>query len=187
MSQTQPKFSPRTRGSSHCGGVATHEADVFPAHAGIVPMARREPGTHESFPRARGDRPSDAFLFEHLVRFSPRTRGSSPHTRGAGRSRRVFPAHAGIVPSMPGGRCFTSSFPRARGDRPARGRHLPCVRKFPRARGDRPTPTQRHRTARWFSPRTRGSFSSKGQKAKRTTNKSRHPTGNKTYERTLLE
>ncbi len=109
--------SPRTRGSSRTG------------------TFRRK--LYLGLPRARGGRPP-ALRFDRIViRSSPRTRGSSLTLDRLPHRRRVFPAHAGVVPRSARTCAPPSCLPRARGGRP-------------------PWPRSRSSTDR-SSPRTRGS------------------------------
>ena len=109
---------------------------VFPAHAGMFPVATPIIAPLEGFPRARGDvpggRPSRGWGF----RFSPRTRGCSSLDSIATDIAAVFPAHAGMFRS-----------------RILKTTYKPC---FPRARGDVPQIDSQIRQIGGFSPRTRG-------------------------------
>ena len=51
------------------------QVDVFPAYAGMSPLARRSPSSPPGFPRLRGDEPTGATLDGITVAFSPPTRG----------------------------------------------------------------------------------------------------------------
>ena len=110
--------------------------DVFPAHAGMFPHQQSPRNPHRRFPRARGDVPDGASWSGATSRFSPRTRGCSPHLVQQRIRVIVFPAHAGM-------------FPRLRTSWPA-------FRRFPRARGDVPWPRAGGFICELFSPRTRG-------------------------------
>ena len=81
----------------------------------------------------------------------PHTRGSTPDQEQPERDHPGSPAHAGIDPGCPTGRCGTPRLPRTRGDRPAGGR-LPSRPKPapPHTRGSTPRP-------RFGSDRRRGS------------------------------
>ena len=100
---------PRSRGSSpHTRGARTNplarfkRGRIIPAYAGSTPFTASPPRTVRDHPRIRG---------EHAMRRceTGRTRGSSPHTRGAQARqerrrlrRRIIPAYAGstIIPRM---------------------------------------------------------------------------------------
>ena len=125
------------RGSTLTAGVLGGRDPVYPAHAGIDPLAPSRSRASRRLPRACGDRP----LFDALRRYrkesTPRMRGSTHRGICAHSSLAVYPAHAGIDP------------PTARS---LRGRS-----RLPRACGDRPS----HDRARWgadtSTPRMRGS------------------------------
>ena len=68
--------SPHTRGALRAGVGAAHRPGIIPAYAGsTVPEARRQQ-RRADHPRIRGEHVPKAI-------FSPKDRGSSPHTRGA--------------------------------------------------------------------------------------------------------
>ena len=50
-------FSPHTRGCSRCPSCTIYCAVVFPAYAGMFPVARCTPRSGRCFPRIRGDVP----------------------------------------------------------------------------------------------------------------------------------
>ena len=109
---------------------------VFPAHAGMFRALRDRISGSVSFPRARGDVPFPRQQIHKIKLFSPRTRGCSALEERKERYFRVFPAHAGMFPSL-----------------------LPPIVEllgFPRARGDVPITAPAVGTAWRFSPRTRG-------------------------------
>ena len=90
--------SPHTRGSSGQPRPHQHGYDVVPAHAGVIPPTRPGPTRAGSRPRTRGGHPQRP---QHRDQRRP----SSPHTRGTSvcddhhqRTRRVVPAHAGVIP-----------------------------------------------------------------------------------------
>ena len=129
-------FSPRTRGCSHATSAATPIDRVFPACAGMFPSDTFADALPLRFPRARGDVPRFSVPKTRNVLFSPRTRGcSDPMTQGIVVDH-VFPAHAGMFPLTDTVAAIAESFPRARGDVPARS----ITRSV----------------TKWFSPRTRG-------------------------------
>ncbi len=112
-------WSPRTRGWSPALRALAARRVVVPAHAGVVPPARRRLVLPRRGPRARGGGPVGAILAENTQVWSPRTRGWSRCGATAAYVHGVVPAHAGVVPVVrerprgePGG-------PRARGGGPA--------------------------------------------------------------------
>ncbi len=144
-------FSPRTRGSTPAGRPESIPRPVFPAHAGIDPSEPRPSPRAPSFPRARGDRPVLVEFELAAALFSPRTRGSTRGQGGEHDAGRVFPAHAGIDPSLTARELEEARFPRARGDRPLT--YSPGARGgpfSPRTRGSTLCPSARRRRVRVF-------------------------------------
>ena len=70
------------------------------------------------FPRVRGDVPRRGPLGGGLFRFSPRARGCSQPWQGGDNENPVFPACAGMFPSLLSSDLRSSRFPRVRGDVP---------------------------------------------------------------------
>ena len=133
----QDLSSPRTRGSSPFRRGVPARWVVVPAHAGVILRDTGSDDFNIGRPRARGGHPVWADRWIASKASSPRTRGSSDGPTGAGRSSRVVPAHAGVIPHVAGGRAGRHGRPRARGGHPS----IRCSR-----------------TAAWTSsPRTRGS------------------------------
>ena len=111
--------SPHTRGAQRTGGLRSRSARIIPAYAGSTIRGIFESGTTVDHPRIRGEH-------QEGVCSITCTPGSSPHTRGARRTRargfrrvRIIPAYAGsTAPSMPRHESI--------GDHPRiRGEHLP--------------------------------------------------------------
>ena len=130
-----------------------------------------------SFPRARGDVPSEFCRVFEGIPFSPRTRGCSCRWDDLQQAQAVFPAHAGMFLQIPHHRPAAHCFPRARGDVPSSAREKNPLSQFsPRTRGCSSLCTTQApirtvfpahagmfparrllgRLTRWFSPRTRG-------------------------------
>ncbi len=66
----------------------------------------------------RGDRPSDTPQAQEAAMFTPHARGSTVSYIGKNRSQGVYPACAGIDPSLAVHQPIGQSLPRMRGDRP---------------------------------------------------------------------
>ena len=89
-------FSPRERGCSRRGHKNRGWLVVFPARAGMFPMAHRNGTPTYRFPRASGDVPGKGRRAMARSRFSPRERGCS-HVHGEpSQFVLVFPARAGM-------------------------------------------------------------------------------------------
>ena len=111
-------FAPHTRGWSPGRRVQVRIALLCPAHAGMVPSPTQPKHARPSLPRTRGDGPLDQV-------FSPTNDPFAPHTRGWSRrhssniiTRRLCPAHAGMVPTALCVVVLVTSLPRTRGDGP---------------------------------------------------------------------
>ena len=130
------EFSPHTRGCSVVTEKGLFQALVFPAYAGMFPASRRLTTPTGRFPRIRGDVPLSFRQLGVILRFSPHTRGCSPHGPQLLELGKVFPAYAGMFLV---GISITSG-----------------ANRFPRIRGDVPQCAQRGRESGRFSPHTRG-------------------------------
>ncbi len=111
--------SPRTRGWSCRGGRGARPADLFPAHAGVVPQRVELARGRAPLPRARGGGPPTAGDLAPATTSSPRTRGWSLGLPGAEPPDILFPAHAGVVPRSSRRTPTTDALPRARGGGPS--------------------------------------------------------------------
>ena len=111
-------FPPHTRGSTlGAPRVGAHRA-VSPAYAGIDPTWWSALPPRVSFPRIRGDRPTQRQNIDSSCLFPPHTRGSTWQRAEIVASHVVSPAYAGIDPEcVPYGQARVC-FPRIRGDRP---------------------------------------------------------------------
>ena len=111
-------FSPHTRGCSF-GSKSTHQAGfVFPAYAGMFRLVTSKAKPIISFPRIRGDVPTDKQIQFAWDMFSPHTRGCSASDDRPKPKPPVFPAYAGMFRfgiSLTGEKF---GFPRIRGDVP---------------------------------------------------------------------
>ena len=129
-------FSPRARGCSRFHYLHEMFDYVFPACAGMFPPTGTQVPSGAGFPRVRGDVPINNHVCLSFLSFSPRARGCSPGNRLTVIVLVVFPACAGMFPSL--------------------GLKLGCVSCFPRMRGDVPLPPVPYLEAAPFSPRARG-------------------------------
>ena len=129
-------FSPHTRGCSCRRAYHRLFQHVFPAYAGMFRSTLPPSKSCNSFPRIRGDVPSDGHITLVRRRFSPHTRGCSRPNRRRGHQKAVFPAYAGmfrhsLAPNTP-----NASFPRIRGDVPKLLKTADDLREFsPHTRG----------------------------------------------------
>ena len=64
-------------------------------------IRNEEPHVNKCFPRARGDVPLLSTFSEASKQFSPRTRGCSLGKSVGSVAEAVFPAHAGMFPTLP--------------------------------------------------------------------------------------
>ena len=114
-------FSPHTRGCSRVQNGFRRVPWVFPAYAGMFPWVRAVRNATLSFPRIRGDVPSELKPEMWPNAFSPHTRGCSWVMTPTGVQVPVFPAYAGMFRFGALGSIATSRFPRIRGDVPLGG------------------------------------------------------------------
>ena len=109
------------------------------------------------FPRARGDVPFYKPPSNRTLSFSPRTRGCSGDGESTYWHAIVFPAHAGMFPTLPPRSRTLASFPRARGDVPRSALFAQVKPLFsPRTRGCSIICRGLAAHTSRFSPRTRG-------------------------------
>ena len=94
-----PPFSPRTRGYFRLPAMQSIDAILFPAHAGVFPIVRRDVIGWDAFPRARGGISASGRRRQNLRSFSPRTRGYFRDPLREDHPRCLFPAHAGVFPA----------------------------------------------------------------------------------------
>ena len=91
---------------------------VYPACAGIDLSRLQVSATTPSLPRMRGDRPKLSVSATTPIRFTPHARGSTIVDEWREVDENVYPACAGIDPTMPIANIATNCLPRMRGDRP---------------------------------------------------------------------
>ncbi len=128
--------SPRERGWSAAAQSRFRGREVFPARAGMVPVAAGSNGATGCVPRASGDGPMVAALGRIGASCSPRERGWSAPTTTGEWSQPVFPARAGMVRQAGVTSIQVPGVPRASGDGPQGRRHttVACLCS-PRERG----------------------------------------------------
>ena len=112
------RASPHTRGwTVTCMG-SSQWGKGFPAHAGMdlgrTPMHVRS----SRLPRTRGDGPKRSGCASGGRGASPHTRGWTQHAPHQPRTRKGFPAHAGMDPRVVDGPVDHQRLPRTRGDGP---------------------------------------------------------------------
>ena len=117
--QSQAQRSPRMRGWTGRAGRARRRPDAFPAHAGMDRVMGWPLGADRGVPRACGDGPDCADRLEIHMKRSPRMRGWTASDSPQSRSRKAFPAHAGMDRLRRRTRGALISVPRACGDGPA--------------------------------------------------------------------
>ena len=171
--------SPRTRRYFRSASRLCAHRRLFPAHAGVFPVAFGETTKIPSLPRARGGI-SEAWAFDQVSgHSSPRTRGYFHIGEGATLWDLLFPAHAGVFPRLASRQASSPPLPRARGGisgldelRRATGASSPRTRGYfqthsgvvdffatlPRARGGISVDRLNVSRMRGSSPRTRGYF-----------------------------
>ena len=149
-------FSPRARGCSWLFDGLDYNPKVFPACAGMFPVASVYHVNPTSFPRVRGDVPSDPTPPAGGLLFSPRARGCSWVVFPQFSACLVFPRARGC--SEMGINAFDAQgvFPACAGMFRPRRRNGYATKRFPRVRGDVPRSTCWDHSPGWFSPRARG-------------------------------
>jgi len=112
------EFTPHARGSTSKMKMKMKIVEVYPACAGIDPLAASMKMSTESLPRMRGDRPSSSCSSSYSAAFTPHARGSTWYVSIDFHSGEVYPACAGIDLYAPCAPCTRVCLPRMRGDRP---------------------------------------------------------------------
>ncbi len=115
-------LSPRLRGSAREWYQVVTPHRVIPAPAGIGQTCMQFLPLYAGYPRACGDRREHAPHRRLGVGLSPRLRGSAGSAKGAAGIQRVIPAPAGIGRRTCPRAWTQAGYPRACGDRLARGR-----------------------------------------------------------------
>ena len=93
-------FSPHTRGCIAPGFYDPEAEGVFPAHAGLYRDVQAKAQKAIGFPRTRGVVSSWNRSLRRQGKFSPHTRGCIGRGWPAGLGMAVFPAYAGLYPSV---------------------------------------------------------------------------------------
>ncbi len=112
--------SPRERGWTHGRTGGLLKIGVFPARAGMDLRGNRDSHTPCSVPRASGDGPVGRSPLAPLDTCSPRERGWTEQGPLFNRESYVFPARAGMDPTMATQALPSGRVPRASGDGPDR-------------------------------------------------------------------
>ncbi|AIS02463.1 hypothetical protein SGLAU_32655 (plasmid) [Streptomyces glaucescens] len=94
--------SPRPRGWSRVAHLLGLPRSLLPAPAGMVPRRSSARAAPQPAPRARGDGPRHAVLWDMRDRCSPRPRGWSLLLRQLRFASQLLPAPAGMVPQNAG-------------------------------------------------------------------------------------
>ena len=93
-------FSPHTRGCSYALLCRANPTPVFPAYAGMFRFLDSLHLLFVRFPRIRGDVPFAVRVDNHLILFSPHTRGCSSMNDFGRRRAQRFPRIRGDVPEF---------------------------------------------------------------------------------------
>ena len=115
LSFIQFASSPRTRGYFRHGQGGSLNQPLFPAHAGVFPRWLRSGQRGVPLPRARGGISSFALFLSSSQYSSPRTRGYFLTPCRLSPRQWLFPAHAGVFPTVSQRLYARHSLPRARG------------------------------------------------------------------------
>ena len=151
------RFSPHTRGCSESTWFRNRTGSVFPAYAGMFPIATPGEWRVWGFPRIRGDVPMCRLPPVHATKFSPHTRGCSQLFERSEVSPVVFPAYAGMFRTAATHMQYRGLFsPHTRGCSARQQPTCSTVACFPRIRGDVPVRPQILNNPEAFSPHTRG-------------------------------
>ena len=73
---------------------------IFPAHAGVFPEESNETVHYRYLPRTRGGVSITISEDDFLNESSPHTRGCFCASSSTFRTRKIFPAHAGVFPRV---------------------------------------------------------------------------------------
>ena len=129
-------YFPHTRGWSCRLKAVASPLEVFPAHAGVIPSLMTALWTHLSISRTRGGDPGTWARIDATVTYFPHTRGWSYYMLMWKEQIMVFPAHAGVIPTLTVLSTLTQGISRTRGGDPVRQFQLPSgFRYFPHTRG----------------------------------------------------
>ena len=171
--------SPRTRGYFWLGRTEARHGCLFPAHAGVFPVAPSDRAACVPLPRARGGISVGKNVPAEFEASSPRTRGYFCGSVECVADAWLFPAHAGVfpirkprsplrtpLPRTRGGisrfwrhrRAHRALFPAHAGVFPGSQRSIADIHPLPRARGGISGPAPTSSTSTCSSPRTRGYF-----------------------------
>ena len=139
-SASQPRrlswFTPHARGSTSRRLGKNYKKLVYPACAGIDRRGRTSFSISTRLPRMRGDRPYLCQVSEWRQQFTPHARGSTARAGLLHIRESVYPACAGIDPSLLEKVMNELRLPRMRGDRPYAKNYITFGHVFtPHARG----------------------------------------------------
>ena len=127
---------PHARGCTSCRMARRVSAAASPARAGMYPQRAYSNFKFMSFPRTRGDVPELPSYPRHGEGLPPHARGCTVHGMTDAAGVGASPARAGMYPRPTRRRTPPSSFPRTRGDVPAKHRRLIVRQQLPpHARG----------------------------------------------------
>ena len=130
------QFTPHARGSTYDVATDGSRPGVYPACAGIDRGQTCAGCSGRGLPRMRGDRPVYSGILCRSQKFTPHARGSTSKGKVVRARAKVYPACAGIDPSLLMVCCGNIGLPRMRGDRPSWFCRLTSLSAFtPHARG----------------------------------------------------
>ncbi|SUP27225.1 Uncharacterised protein [Streptomyces griseus] len=112
------RSAPHPRGCSRRPHLLREAPPVGPAPAGMLPRRSRAVEGGNRRPRTRGDAPPSAPWWRFRTPSAPHPRGCSSARSGAGATRPVGPAPAGMLPGPVSGDLDGLCRPRTRGDAP---------------------------------------------------------------------
>ena len=128
--------SPLTRGKQHIGVDVDRVLRLIPAHAGKTPSRSTGPPAPSAHPRSRGENLPSWLRRNTASGSSPLTRGKPGDRYGAGRPRRLIPAHAGKTDVIEVTGSWEAAHPRSRGENAvAAGRAAAADGSSPLTRG----------------------------------------------------
>ena len=127
---------PHARGCTGAPGRGRGRYSASPARAGMYPSSASPTPKSFRFPRTRGDVPPTLTASPHTFPLPPHARGCTPDDAWVDGGKRASPARAGMYRRRGSPRGLRTSFPRTRGDVPARWRITRRPGKLPpHARG----------------------------------------------------
>ena len=113
------RFTPRLRGCASASSLCSRATYIYPAPAGVYLLAVCCTDFSGDLPRACGDIPPTEYKRQHGLRFTPRLRGCTQERRASDFAAAIYPAPAGMYPTIPITMASSIYLPRACGGVPA--------------------------------------------------------------------